>query len=81
MLDGCKDFFFVSFTENSQQPFSPDGDNLIKVAILGAPGVGKTSIIQVKCNAFTHVKNHQKMHYRWNLWFILKWKLDFWSRI
>ena len=30
------------------KPYSPDGDDLVKVVILGAPGVGKTSIIQVR---------------------------------
>jgi len=29
------------------KPYSPDGDDLVKIVMLGAPGVGKTSIIQV----------------------------------
>ena len=33
--------------DKAPQSFSPDGDNLIKMVVLGAPGVGKTSIIQV----------------------------------
>ena len=33
--------------DKTPQTFSPDGDNLVKVVVLGAPGVGKTSIIQV----------------------------------
>ena len=34
--------------KNGGAEYSPNGDELIKVAVLGAPGVGKTSIIQVR---------------------------------
>ena len=30
------------------KPYSQAGDDLIKVVVLGAPGVGKTAIIQVR---------------------------------
>ena len=33
---------------DSAKAYSPDGDNFVKVVLLGAPGVGKTAIVQVR---------------------------------
>ncbi|XP_071749004.1 ras-like protein family member 10B [Lepeophtheirus salmonis] len=38
---------FLNGVTNMEDPtYSPDGSNLVKLVLLGAPGVGKTSIIQ-----------------------------------
>ncbi|TRY70948.1 hypothetical protein TCAL_16374 [Tigriopus californicus] len=35
-----------SAASGSGKAYSPDGDDLVKVVLLGAPGVGKTAIVQ-----------------------------------
>jgi hypothetical protein len=59
-------------TDKSLLPFSPDGVDLIKVVLLGAPGVGKTSIVQVsefslyensRMNTFKKVNKLFSEHY------------------
>lgn len=38
---------------DSTKAYSPDGDNFVKVVLLGAPGVGKTAIVQVRMPSMT----------------------------
>ncbi len=52
----------IAMAAATGKPYSGDGDDMVKVVVIGSPGVGKTSIIQVRARLHDVTKSCHIRH-------------------